>query len=166
MGFLFPLPFAVVCFVFAQVLGMWRGLNSRARAGQSGHPGRRGSDETSSCRFDKTAWFAFSRRAHGGRFHSSKFLEAKSEICFLGILLELESNSGQLLRMVFALAVRGPTRTECVFRLLELKSKQPSWKLSRLQKQCPAGAKLSLPDRHATRCWLKIFLIISVHLPF
>lgn len=99
LGFLFPFPFAVVCFVFAQVLGMWRGLNSRARAGQSGHPGRRGSDETSSCRFDKTAWFAFSRRAHGGRFHSSKFLEAKSEICFLGILLELESNSGQLLRI-------------------------------------------------------------------
>lgn len=65
--------------------------------------------------------------------------------------------------VMVALAVRGPTRTECGFLFCFLllfffrtvnETARPGSCLS-LQKQWPAGAKLSLPDRHATRCWLK-----------
>lgn len=68
---------------------------------------------------------------------------------------------------VLALAVRGPIRTECVVCFFT--TENPTAVLEtvfRLQKQWPAGAKLSLPGRHATRCWLKNFLIVSSSFAF
>ena len=95
-------------------------------------------------------------------FDSSPFLEAKGRFASWascsGWKAVLESSPEYVMVLAHAVRLQG-------MRVLCFRAVNPAAVLEtiyRLQGQWPAGAKRSSPDRHATRRWLKIILIISV----
>lgn len=140
-----------------------RRLGARGRAATLG----RGGLQPCSGRFRETARCAFSPRAQGagGAVGSLLVFRSKSEVCSAGIPREPESGAGPLSRRRHGCCPRGARSRVSVFRSRnETAVLEPG---PRAQKQWPAGAKLSLPDRRAARCWPKTkSLIVSHHLPF